>query len=544
MHGTEAIGPDQGPDGTVPAAATAVRRWLDQRLSGLGCLASWLVATGLFFGMIALLGGPSEGDASETMYATWAVAHGDVACAYAPNANATLSFLPEYQVSAHAAPLWPLVSGAAAAVARIGHEVPFPSTKALGPHCGAAYSAMYAWTQDARSLPPTTGIGYLSWFALLAGVVALLRAMGRGRSGWEAAGVVLVGLSPVVWMPILDDYHPEDILALGLILGGLACVRRERWVWAGLLLGLAVTAQQFALLAVVPLVVVAPAAARGRWKLLASAVLAWAAVAVPFVAATSGRALAPVLFGTGDSSTFGGTVLWETGLRGGGLTFFARALPLVIALVFAWWVRRRLGGRALEPVPLLSLVATCLALRLVFEEGLFGYKFLVLAVMLILLAVVRRRLTVPLVAWLALLTMAFNPVPVGLILNARTWGNNAALGFDALCVAAALALIAWDASRRRVRWYLVGGVVLAGCAFWDLQPVTPLRHAPLPLWLWQVALVGTGVALAVAPLMTELRADRPVEGATTPMPDVATPTPDGKGRDGAASSSSIRAPLT
>ena len=45
---------------------------------------------------------------------------------------------------------------------------------------------------------------------------------------------------------------------MGLILGALACVRRDLWRWAGVLLALAVLSQQYALLVAVPLLVVAP----------------------------------------------------------------------------------------------------------------------------------------------------------------------------------------------------------------------------------------------------------------------------------------------
>ena len=504
MRDTKAISPDSGapePGGTNRVLND--RGILDRPLSAVSCVTAWVIATALFFGMIALLGGPNESDASETVYTTWAIAHGDLACAYAPHATTTLSFFPEYQVGALSPPLWPLLSGGIAAVTRIGHEVPFPVPSALGTNCRNAYTTMYAWAGSVRALLPTTGIGYASWFVLLAGAVAALRAFGRGRRGWEAMGVILIGLSPVVWMPVLDYYHPEDILALGLILGGMACFRREKWVWAGVLLGLAVTSQQFAILALVPLVAVAPGF--GRWKLAASSVVAWGAVTLPMVAVTSGRALGPAVFGTGVAGTFGGTVLWESGMRGAVLTFAARVLPVLIALTFALWIRRQLGTQALGALPLVSLIATSMSLRLAFEEGLFGYKFLALAVMLVLLAVVRGRISVPLIAWLALVTVAFNPVPVGSMVNARSWSHGAALAVVALCMVAGLAVIGWDATRHRVRWYLVGGFVLLLWAFWHLQPITPLGHAPLPLWLLQMVLVSSGIAAAVAPLASLLQ---------------------------------------
>jgi hypothetical protein len=76
---------------------------------------------------------------------------------------------------------------------------------------------------------------------------------------------------------------------------------------------------------------------------------------------------------------------------------------------------RRLGLAVLEPVPLLSLVATSPSFRLVFEQNLFGYYFMALAVSLVLLEAVRGHVRGQMVAWIALLILAFDPVP---------WGND------------------------------------------------------------------------------------------------------------------------
>ena len=46
------------------------------------CVISWLGASVLFYGLIGLIGGPVEGDSSESVYSTWSIAHGDLACAY------------------------------------------------------------------------------------------------------------------------------------------------------------------------------------------------------------------------------------------------------------------------------------------------------------------------------------------------------------------------------------------------------------------------------------------------------------------------------
>ena len=213
-----------------------------------------------------------------------------------------------------------------------------------------------------------------------------------------------------------------------------------------------------------------------------------------------------MVIGTGDSLSFGGTVLWELRLHGPVLVSLSRMLPILVAIALAWWALRRLGPRVLEPIPLISLVATSLSMRLVFEEGLFGYKFMALAVMLVILAVVQGRVRGRLIAWLALVTLAFDPVPVGYAINARSWGYHVASALPLICIAIVLLLIVWDALHRRIRWYLVAWFAIAAWAFlqWPLWSPDSLR-APFPKWFWQVVLLSTGVVMAVGPLVREMR---------------------------------------
>lgn len=497
------------PDSEVApngADKTLSRSWLDQPLSGFYCAVSWIAATVVYVGMVALLGGPTENDANESAYSTWAIAHGSFSCAYAPATSVTHSFYPAYQPGPRVAPLWPFISGLASFVLRIGHEVQFPSAHYLGTNCRTAYLSMYDWAEDVHALKPTTGLGYLSWFVLLAGVIALVRATRRGRSRWEAVAVLAVAACPMTWMPLLDEYHPQDIVTIGLILGASACFLRKSWLWTGILLGLAVSSQQFALLALVPLFFVAPPGPDRR-RLVAAALLSFGAVALPVAIIAGRNGASAVLFGTGDASTYGGTVLWETGLHGLPLVFFSRVLPIALAAILGWWVHLRLGQRAIRPIPLISLVATSLSLRLVFEQGLFGYKFLALATMLIVLNVARGKISGALVAWILLVALAFNPVPAALAVNARFWGADAVSLFEWLCILLAFGVVGWFAAHRRISWLWIAFLVLALLAFAHWPPMTNSLRSPWPKWIWQVLLVGAGVVMASQPLVALFQND-------------------------------------
>jgi hypothetical protein len=269
--------------------------------------------------------------------------------------------------------------------------------------------------------------------------------------------------------------------------------------------GLAVTSQQFALLALAPLFVIAPG--RERWRFLVTAGVAAAIVSLPVLVATSGRSIHAEILGTGDSATAGGTVLWELRLHGPLLVFLARMAPILAAVVLAWWARRRLGPRILAPVPLISLMATSLSMRLVFEVGLFPYKFMVLAVFLVVLAVVQGRVRGQLIVWIGLLGLAFNTIPLGFQINARSWGYHAASAAPLVFLAIVVGFIVWDAFHRRIRWYLVASFAVATWAFvqWPLWSPDSIR-TPFPKWFWQLILLTSGVVMAVRPLLREIRA--------------------------------------
>ncbi len=288
----------------------------------------------------------------------------------------------------------------------------------------------------------------------MVGTVALLRASGRGRSGWEILVLGVMAVLPPVIMCLHEYFHPQDLVAVGFILAGLACVRRGSWGIAGLLLGLAVASQQFALLALAPLVVIAP---RDRLiKFGASAVGSMALVVVPLAIFTPAGALRSLFVGSG--TTWTSDTLLATHLSGDDLEFVARFAPIAAALVLAWWSQSRLGSSVLEPVPLIALVATSLSFRLVFEVNLWGYYFMAVAVMVLVLDAVGGRLRWTYLAWIALITVSFPPVYGG-------------IGASSLAAA---------------------------------------PNSLLPLWAWQLVLSSLGTFIAISPLLREVgRRQRP-----------------------------------
>lgn len=187
---------------------TSLGDWLDRPLSGWSCTLGWCVATSIFVGIVVVLGGPALNDTFESVYSTWAISHGQLACAF----PADFRDIP---------PVYPLLSGGLSALNHVGNNVPFPPRAALGPHCDRSFLVINTWSLRSGAIDSTIKIAYVGWLALLAGVVYFLRSVGRGRRGWEPATVVLIACIPPVWMCIAATFHPQDLIATGLALAAL-----------------------------------------------------------------------------------------------------------------------------------------------------------------------------------------------------------------------------------------------------------------------------------------------------------------------------------
>jgi hypothetical protein len=345
-------------------------------------------------------------------------------------------------------------------------------------------------------------IGFLGWLALMGGSVSLLRAAGKGRRGWEVACLILLACLPPLWLCIEGGFHPEDLLAMGLAIAALSLALRDRWLIAGIMIAFAILSQQFALLVAVPLLFVAPAGRRVVYAASTGAVLAIATTVL--YALSSSSAVHAVFLGTGNTGGIGGAVVSELGLHGTTELLISRILPLVLAALIAVLAVRRLGSVCLQPVVLLSLIAVSLALRLVFEQQLFGYYFMALSVALLLLDVSRGHIRASVLAWFALASLV---ALIGLgstaldLLRAVPPGT-AMVILPVSVIVLALFLIL----RTLLRGFDVIAIgiwvsyLIAALLVWNTTDV----FGQPPIWFWQLALVPSGIALAASPLVARL----------------------------------------
>lgn len=479
----------------------SVIEWLNRPLSTARCFIGWCCAFGIFIGFTSLLGGPTEFDAALSVYSTWAVANGHLACSYVQVTHFHVP--PIGDPFTLIAPLYPLLSGLALAVTRIANFSGFPTASQLGPHCSTAIVAMFRWSANSNAIQPTVRLGYFSWIFILGGAVAMLRVIGRGRTNWEPTALIMFAILTPVSQCITQFFHPQDVVAIGLALGSVVCMMRGRWVWTGALMALAFETNQFVLLLAVPMIILTPPAKRLRTVM--AAVATSAIILVPMVVLTSGRALRYALIGSSVTKALPEASPWFADLHGTVLILVTRVPPIVIAALLAWWVKRRLGESVMDPIPLLALLATCLALRLVFEVTLFAYYYAAAVVFLLVLEVARGRIRGAAVTWYAVLILAYNPLPLGFVNNPVEWALKGHEVMPTLFFVVAAVLIVADAWRRRLRWYLVASIVLVGLTLvrWPWNHET-LRHAE-PMWFWQIFLVPTLLWLTLSPLISIIK---------------------------------------
>ena len=171
-----------------------------------------------------------------------------------------------------------------------------------------------------------------------------------------------------------------------------------------------------------------------------------------------------------------------------------------------------------------ALLALSLSLRLVFEENLHHtYYFMALAVSILLLDVVRGHIRGIFVAWVLLCTFAYNAGFTGLF-NRVSWRLGATEHLPEAVIVLGLVLVVSDLARGRVRWYLVGWIVIMVGAFASWPFTNESLRGQLPFLFWQALLVPIGIWLAAGPLVRFVRERKtPVEDGPPPTSGLGFP---------------------
>jgi len=348
-----------------------------------------VVGLAVFVTIVVVRGGPSVDDALGVTRPTAAIADGDLGAA------AHDSYLPQpagYALLSSPVVLLfrPFIGTPTWCDAQVG-----PVTRVFLEQCDPGQLATHHWYRSEAL------VGVLAWLVLAIGALRLLRATDAPGPA-EILLVLVLAAIPAANDAVVETFHPQDIVCVGLACAGLAEVLRRRWAIAGVLLGAAFLCKQFALLPLIAVVVAAPDM-RTRARLVVPAVVVVAMGVVPFaVVDPSGtwNTLSAVNPG-GVVKLTTGTVVGMSGFSESTKLHIARDGPVVLAVLMSLWARRRAGGRLLTPVALLGLTTACLAGRLVAEVWFASYYLLAVSATLVLLDLAARRIPLWSFVWIA-----------------------------------------------------------------------------------------------------------------------------------------------
>ncbi len=396
-----------------------------------------VAAAGCYVGIVAVRQGPpSGGDTVPLTAVSSALGAGELRAAAAvsslPNppgyALWTAPFVAAFPTWL-GAPAWCTTHQRASAI-RQGVAYRRDPALALGLHeCGTA-------TTVGAALPPwyrsqgVLGVG--SWLVLALGGLALLRAARADTVARQAGLLAFLAFLPAASSAIVQLYHPQDIVSLGLALGALALTLRRRWVLAGVAFGAAVLTKQFAVLLLLP-ALVAARDRRTRSALGGVAALVFAAGLLPFLVVEPRATLENLSGFSAGGATAGQTVLTLLGVTGTVASAVARDAPVVFAAAVCLWIDRRPESHPEHPVTLVALALVCAGSRLVFESVVFPYYLLAASVLIFLLDLVARRSPHRSLAWCAAAAffVAFRP------------GNRAVDAIGTLILAVAAVVAGW-----------------------------------------------------------------------------------------------------
>jgi hypothetical protein len=137
-------------------------------------------------------------------------------------------------------------------------------------------------------------------------LVANMRSRGATRIA-RAVALILCVANPIT-LAALEAGHPEELLGAALCVAAVIAATRNHGIWAGVLLGLAIANDEWALVAVGPVLMALPD--RRMWALSAAAAVAGAIMLPLFIAGDLGTQLKGAASPTTSSSIFTPWQLW------------------------------------------------------------------------------------------------------------------------------------------------------------------------------------------------------------------------------------------
>lgn len=288
----------------------------------------------------------------------------------------------------------------------------------------APYMATRGWLGDVEGF---------TFAGLLALPLVLLSVRYTMRALWPTCSVALAWLVgfmalilPTTWAVWVNYYHPQDLAAVGLVVFGIGLAAKQRWGWAGVVLGVAVMTRQWAILAALPM---AGLSGKNIWKFALGGAATCAALLAPLVlmggnedwftalSASDARSTGNTLFGKFRlDMEIGAARQGPEGSNSNWFSLLTRVLPVLLAAglgLLAFF--RKLGPASSIPAAslLVPLATSGLALRMVFEGSDYPYYWAPFGILVLLMVPYAKQ------AWYAAIAIGTFPWLVEWLLPER-----------------------------------------------------------------------------------------------------------------------------
>ena len=213
-------------DGPEAPNATPSGRSAGRRMVSRSCAA----AAACYVGVVAVLRAARRRRHTPLTAVTSALADGDlrVAASVSPSRTRrdTRSWSP--RSSPPSAPRWGRL------LVHPGGEYPVPQVVATAERPGRSVRADAGGAVPAPWYRAQGVLGVASWLVLALGALAVLRAAWADSAGAPGRRLLaFLAFLPAASSAMVQFYHPQDVVSLGLALAGLSQTLRARWGLAG-----------------------------------------------------------------------------------------------------------------------------------------------------------------------------------------------------------------------------------------------------------------------------------------------------------------------
>ncbi|NNN21112.1 MAG: hypothetical protein HKL80_03815 [Acidimicrobiales bacterium] len=231
---------------------------------------------------------------------------------------------------------------------------------------------------------------FVTWLVVAFGLIYVLQKSARKNTWFLIYALFGLSLMPFFAASISIFFHPEDVLAIGLVLISTGAMLREKWILSGIFAGLALDSKLIAVPFLLVLFVLIPGKARIKFTL--AAVFISALILSPFLITLPSSIK---IFAGHDALTFlinaPSIMSYLKGIFGSHAALASRGLPVIFAGVFAIVFKMKLPNVFKNTEAVVILLCASAIWRVFFEVEVFAYYLMPISITFFLIVLICNR---------------------------------------------------------------------------------------------------------------------------------------------------------